>query len=118
MDKKTTGFASPAQGYEEQNIDLNRLLIHNPPATYFLRLQTAEMENLGLPQGSLLIVDCSKDPTNNSIVLIRHEGQLLCRLMIQQKGKTKFTNGVTDIIPTTDETEIFGTVTALVKFYD
>jgi hypothetical protein len=30
MEMKTTGFASPAQGYEEQTIDLNRLLIRNP----------------------------------------------------------------------------------------
>jgi hypothetical protein len=36
MNNKTTGFASPSQGYEEQNIDLNRLLIHNPlPPTFF-----------------------------------------------------------------------------------
>jgi len=117
MDTKTTGFASPAQGYEEQNIDLNRLLIHNPPATYFVRLKTAEMESLGLPQGSLLIVDRSKDPAHNSLVLLRHEGQLLCRLMIKQKGKVKFTNGATDIIPTIDETEIFGTITASIKEY-
>jgi len=116
MDKKTTGFASPAQGYEEQNIDLNRLLIHNPPATYFLRLQTAEMEQLGLPQGSLLVVDRSIDPAPNSIVLLKHEEQLLCRFMVKQKGKIKFTNGTTDIIPT-GETEIFGTVTASIKIY-
>jgi len=57
MDKKATGFASPTQGYEEQNIDLHRLLIRNFPATYFGRLDTGDMENLGLPRGSLLIID-------------------------------------------------------------
>ena len=67
MDKKATGFASPTQGYEEQNIDLNRLLIRNPPATYFGRLDTGDMENLGLPRGSLLIIDRSKDPKPNSL---------------------------------------------------
>jgi len=118
MDAKTTGFASPAQGYEEHTIDLNRLLIHNPPATYFLRLQTTEMEKAGLPQGSLLIVDRSKDPTHNSFVLIRHEGQLLCRLMLKQKGRIQFTNGTTDILPIMDETEIIGTVTASIKEYN
>jgi len=117
MNSKTTGFASPAQGYEEQAIDLNRLLIRNPSATYFLRLETAEMEGVGLPQGSLLIVDRSIDPSPNLYVLIRHENQLLCRLMVKQKGKTKFTNGTTDIIPIQDETEIFGTVTAYIKEY-
>jgi hypothetical protein len=36
MNGKTTGFASPAQGYEETPIDLNRLLITNPPRYLFL----------------------------------------------------------------------------------
>ena len=93
MNAKTTGFASPAQGYEEQAIDLNSLLIHNAPATYFFRLDSSDMENLGLPRNTLLVVDRSKDPIHNSLVLLRHEGQFYCRLLIKQKGKIKFTNG-------------------------
>ena len=117
MTAKTTGFASPAQGYEEQGIDLNSLLIQNAPATYFYRLETAEMEQLGLQQGSLLIVDRSKNPTHNSLVLIRHEGQFYCRKMLKQKGETKFTNGTTNITPTPDDTEIIGVVTSSIKEY-
>jgi len=45
MDKKATGFASPTQGYEEQGIDLNRLLIRNPPAAYFERLDTGDTKS-------------------------------------------------------------------------
>jgi len=116
MGEKTTGFASPAQGYEEQAIDLNRLLIHNPPATYFVRLESSDMVPLGLPPGSLLIVDRSKDAVHNSLVLLRHEGRFLCRLMVKDKGKTLFLSGGTEIIPT-DETEIIGTITASIKTY-
>jgi hypothetical protein len=32
MPEKTTGFALPAQGYEGEGIDLNRLPIRNSPA--------------------------------------------------------------------------------------
>jgi len=117
MTAKTTGFASPAQGYEEQSIDLNSLLIQNAPATYFYRLETAEMEQLGLQQGALLVVDRSKNPVPNQFVLIRHEGQFYCRLMVKQKGKTIFTNGTTDITPTPDDTEIIGVVTSSIKEY-
>ena len=117
MDKKATGFASPAQGYEEQTIDLNRLLVDNPPATYFMRLKTSEMAALGLPSGSLLIVDRSKVPILNSFALIRHEGQFYCRLLVKEEGKTVFTNGTTAIIPNA-ETEIIGTITASIKKYD
>ena len=117
MELKTTGFASPAQGYEEEGIDLNRLLIHNPPATYFGRLETNSMETLGLPQGSLLIVDRSINPAPYSFVLIRHEGEFLCRQLLKHQGKTVFTDGTTYIIPTTNETEIIGTITACIKEY-
>ena len=117
MPNKTTGFASPAQGYEEEGIDLNRLLVHNPPATYFLRLDSGDMAALGLPRGSLLVVDRSKDPAPNHFAVIRHEGQFYCRLMKQNNGKTLFTNGTTNIIPIADETEIIGTVTFAITEY-
>lgn len=117
MDKKTTGFASPAQGYEDQTIDLNRLLIHNPPATYFVRLNTSDMTALGLPRDALLIVDRSKDPAPNQYVMIRHEDQFYCRLMTEHNSKPIFTNGTTDIIPTPDETEIIGVITASIQIY-
>ena len=125
--EKPSGFASPAQGYEEQYIDLNRLLVKNRPATYFFKLDSRDMERLGLPMGALLVVDRSKKPKNpnqslpqdtNPIVIIRHEGQFFCRLMARLDGKIVFTNGTDDIIPTTDDTEIIGVVTASIKLYD
>jgi DNA polymerase V len=117
MEQKTTGFASPAQGYEEETIDLNRLLIHNPPATYFGRLETDGMKTFGIPKGSLLIVDRSVSPFPNSFVLIRHEGEFLCRMLIKEKGKTAFTDGETFITPTPGETEIIGVITASIKVH-
>jgi len=116
--QKPSGFASPAQGYEEQYIDLNRLLVKNRPATYFFKLDSRDMEHLGLPMGALLVVDRSKKPRAGSIVIIRHEGQFFCRLMARQDEKIIFTNGEERFIPTTDDTEIIGVVTASIKLYD
>jgi len=116
--QKPSGFASPAQGYEEQYIDLNRLLVKNRPATYFFRLDSGDMEQFGLPMGALLVVDRSKKPVPNSIVIIRHEGQFFCRMMTRINAKVIFTNGEDDIIPTTGDTEIIGVVTASIKLYD
>ena len=116
--RKATGFAAPTQGYEEQGIDLNRLLIHNPPATYFVRLDSSDMEHLGLPKNTLLIVDRSKTPNSCQFVLIRHEGQFLCRKMQITQSGVYFTDGETVIYPIQDETEIFGVVTASIKTYE
>ena len=118
MPEKTTGFASPAMGYEESRIDLNSLYINNPAATFFLRMESDEMAALGLPRGSLLIVDRSVEPSPNRLVWIQHEGQFLCRLMVKKNGKTIFTNGKEDIKPISGETEICGTVTAYVVSND
>jgi SOS-response transcriptional repressor LexA len=66
--------------------------------------------------GSLLIIDRSKDPSPNTLVLIRHEGQFYCRLMVINNGKTEFTNGTTAITPT-DDTEIIGVITNAIKTF-
>ena len=118
MPQKTTGFASPAQGYEEEGIDLNRLLIRNPPATIYVRLDSNDIESLGLVRGTLLVIDRSVTPAANALVMLRHEGKFLCRLMIRRNGKILFTDGVTDITPTPDETEIIGVVTASIRIYN
>jgi DNA polymerase V len=115
---KTTGFASPAQGYEVPTIDLNRLLITNPPATYFFRLESGDMAACGLPKGALLVVDRSKNPKNDNLVLIRHEGEFLCRKLATRNGKPVFTNGMVDTIPIVDDTEIIGVIYASIKIYD
>jgi DNA polymerase V len=118
MGGKTSGFASPAQGYEVENIDLNSLLIRNHSATYFFRLDSGEMAELGLQKGALLVVDRSKNPKINEFVLIRHEGQFLCRMLAKHGGSSVFTNGKTKIKPIVDDTEIIGVVTASIKEYD
>jgi DNA polymerase V len=65
MGLKVTGFASPAQGYEDTTIDLNSLLVKNPPATFFYRLESCDMAGLGLPKGAILAVDRSRGAVYN-----------------------------------------------------
>ncbi len=118
LEHKTTGFASPAQGYEEQTIDFNRLLVENPPATFAYRMGSGDMAGLGIPQGAWLIVDRSRKPSAHSCVVIRHGGKLLCRCMERKKGKIIFTDGTHEIEPIRDETEIIGVVRAVVHLLD
>jgi len=115
--EKATGFASPAQGYEEEGIDLNRLLIRNPPATIYVRLGSSDIEALGLFRDSLLVVDRSIIPAVNALVMLRHEGQFLCRLLTMKEGKAAFTNGKEEFNPVENETEIVGTVTAAIRIF-
>jgi DNA polymerase V len=91
---KTTGFASPAQGYEDQSIDLNSLLIRRPAATFFFRLENGDMGDLGLQNGALLVVDRSKNAVPNDFVLLVHEGRFLCRLLTVHNGVKVLTNAL------------------------
>jgi DNA polymerase V len=114
MNVKTAGFASPAQGYETASLDLNTLLIKNPPATYLYRLESDEMVALGVPKGATLIVDRSQPALLHRLAVIQHEGEFLCRLLTEQDGKPLFTNGTTAIAPIPNETQIIGVVTAYI----
>lgn len=65
------GFPSPAQGYEQKAIDLNELMVTNPPATFFVRAQGDSMVDAGIRDGDLLVVDFSQPAKHGDIVIAR-----------------------------------------------
>jgi DNA polymerase V len=111
---KATGFASPAQGYEAKAIDMNDLLIRNPPATFLMRSVSGDMADYGIFDGTLLVIDRSVKPTNGSLAIISQDDKFLCRELRRRGRKVVFTNGKTEI-PASPEIEIFGTVKATVN---
>ena len=64
------GFPSPADDFIEQALDLNDLLIINPPATFFIRVAGNSMSGAGIFHNALLVVDRSLEPTNGRIVVV------------------------------------------------
>ena len=80
------GFPSPASDYLEGEIDLNRYLIKNPPATFIVKSQGNCMLQAGIHSGDLLIVDKSIKPKNNSIVIASIDGDLTVK-QIKVSGK-------------------------------
>ena len=80
------GFPSPASDYLEGEIDLNRYLIKNPPATFIVKSQGNCLLQAGIHSGDLLIVDRSIKPQNNSIVIASINGDLIVK-RIKISGK-------------------------------
>lgn len=68
------GFPSPAESYIENACDLNDLCIDNPDATYFVRVGSDSMSGDRIERGDVLVVDCSKEPTDGKIVVVWYEG--------------------------------------------
>lgn len=80
------GFPSPAADYEEGKLDLNRHLIKNPAATFFVRVTGDSMLNAGIHSGDLLVVDRSIEPKDKNVVIAVVNGELTVkRIRIRKK---------------------------------
>lgn len=74
-----TGFTAAADDYAERGIDLNEELIRNKPATFFFRMKGDAMEDAGVFEGDILIVDRSLKIANGKIIVAILNGELLVR---------------------------------------
>ena len=84
----SAGFPSPAEEHTQSKIDLNNLLIENPSATYYVRVNGDSMLGAGIVNGDLLIVDRSIEVTNNCIVVAHVDGEFTVKRIKKIKKKT------------------------------
>ena len=83
----SAGFPSPAEDHMHSKIDLNNLLIENPSATYYVRVNGDSMLGAGILSGDLLIVDRSIEVTNNCIVVAHLDGEFTVKRIKKIKKK-------------------------------
>lgn len=76
---EAAGFPSPAADYVEMGISLDRSLIDHPEATFFFRAAGAAMEESGILDGDLLIVDRSVTPGPGHLVVAVADGEFVIR---------------------------------------
>ena len=74
-----TGFGAAADDYMERGIDLNEHLVRNKPATYFFKMKGDAMQQAGIFDGDVLIVDRSLKLVNGKIIVAILNGELLVR---------------------------------------
>ena len=91
--KVGAGFPSPATDYIEDDLDLNSYLIKNAPATFIIRVQGRSMNNVGIYDGDLLVVDRSIDPKNLSTVIANVNEELVVKTFLKEKDKNYLTSG-------------------------
>ena len=84
--KVSAGFPSPAGDYEENRLDLNRHLVKNPAATFFVRVTGDSMVGAGIHHDDILVVDRSLEPRNRNVIIAALDGELTVkRIRIQRK---------------------------------
>ena len=63
------GFPSPAQDYLRESLDFNRDLIRHPEATFYGEVEGDSMEDVGICDGDIAIIDRSLEPQNGDVVV-------------------------------------------------
>ncbi len=81
----SAGFPSPAEDYIELGIDLNKYLIKNPISTFFLRVSGNSMNNSGIYNNDLLIIDRSIKPNPGHIVVAILDGEFTLKRLIKKQ---------------------------------
>ena len=109
------GWPSPAENYVEETLDLHRLAVRNPPATFFLRVAGDSMLGAGIHNGDILVVDRSQTPVSGRVVVAAVDGELTIKRLIKRQGKT-FLSPENPAYPEIDisdreETSIWGVAT-------
>jgi DNA polymerase V len=80
------GFPSPADDYVEDKLDLNKLLVQNKVATFFLRVKGDSMINTGINDGDIIVVDRSVEPIERSVVVAVVDTELTIKRLVWRNG--------------------------------
>ena len=63
------GFPSPAEDHQVERIDLMQQLVKHPQATFYIRVRGESMRDVGILDGSVVLVDRAITPADGQIVL-------------------------------------------------
>jgi DNA polymerase V len=81
------GLPNTVEDYASGTLDLNEHLLHNPTATFFVRVSGDSMIGAGLHPGDLLIVDRSIPPASGRIIIAVINGEMTVKRLFRDKGK-------------------------------
>lgn len=79
------GFPSPAQDYMDLSIDLNRELIRNPSATFYGRVKGDSMQDAGVTEGDVLVIDKSLEPSDGDMAVCFLDGEFTLKFIKIEK---------------------------------
>lgn len=86
------GFPSPADDYIEDAVDLTRLVVSHPAATFLWRVQGECMIEAGIFDGDILVVDRSLQPRDEDVVVAVIDGQPSVKRLRRVGGRLQLEN--------------------------
>ncbi len=83
----SAGDPLPVVEYIDGRIDLNKHLIKNYAATYFVRVSGDSMLGAGIHDGDILVVDRSAEAYDGKIVVARVNDEFLVKRLVERDGR-------------------------------
>ncbi|MBP9758127.1 translesion error-prone DNA polymerase V autoproteolytic subunit [Candidatus Dojkabacteria bacterium] len=112
------GFPSPAEDNIERKLNLHELLIKHPSATFFVKAHGNSMQNSGIFNDDILIVDRSIEPAENMTVVATISGDFTVKKLGKIAGRFHLipSNPAYKpiLVDTCDNVEIWGIVTYVI----
>ncbi len=75
------GFPSPADDYAHDSLDFNRDLIRHPEATFYGRVDGDSMEEAGICDGDIAVIDRSLEPADGDVVVGFVDGEFTVKFL-------------------------------------
>ena len=75
------GFPVPSGDEISQSLDLNRVLVQHPAATFYARVVGNSMKDAGVDEGDILVIDRSLQPQNGSMAVCFIDGEFTLKFI-------------------------------------
>ncbi len=113
------GFPSPAADHVQKALDLNEFLVEDPVATFFVKVSGDSMQDTGILDGTILVVDSGRQAVHGDIVVALVDSQYTVKRLIKTREGFELhaENQVKNypIIKARMELQIFGVVVAAIN---
>lgn len=111
------GFAAPVEEHAEEQITIEKYLVKNRANTFLLRVKGDSMINAGIHEGDLVVVERSKQPKPNDIVVGVLDGEFTLKRLKKDKGKFYLQAENPDYpdLHALDELKVAGVVVGLIR---
>lgn len=112
------GFPQPTDESVELTLDLNKHLVRHPSTTFYARVKGDSMQNAGIHDGDVLIVDRTLEARDGNIVVCMLGGEFTAKRVCEEEGFVflRSANDAYDPKPVLDDKlfKVWGVVTYII----
>lgn len=112
------GFPSPAEDHQVERIELVSQLVRHPQATFCVRIKGDSMRDVGILDGSVVIVDRAIDAQHGHIVVAVFDNELTCKRLHLRGNRMRLkpeNPAYKDVVPKDGQTiQLWGVVVATI----